>query len=57
MKTTTAADIADAGAAIKFALDVLAPFEAIMFLRDWREGKNLEPWLEDLTAEEMTVAV
>lgn len=56
MKTTIASNIADASAAIAFALDRLEPFEVTMFLRDWREGKNLEPWLEDLTAEVQTAA-
>lgn len=39
MKPTIAADIADASAAIAFALDRLEPFEVTMFLRGAR-GKT-----------------
>lgn len=35
-----------AEAAITFALDNLEPFEVPGFLSDWREGKDLGPWLD-----------
>ncbi|MGO4841561.1 hypothetical protein AB4144_55810 [Rhizobiaceae sp. 2RAB30] len=48
-----------ADAAITFALDNLEPFEVSEFLRDWREGKDLTPWLnaweqDQQTAQEIT---
>ncbi|MGC4025920.1 MAG: hypothetical protein QM744_12680 [Mesorhizobium sp.] len=32
-------------AAIAFALDCVEPFEAVMFLRDWRDGKDVGDWI------------
>lgn len=34
--------------AIAFALDHLEPFEVADFLSEWREGKDLGPWLAAL---------
>lgn len=34
--------------AIVFALDNLQPWEVAAFLGEWREGKNLQSWLEAL---------
>lgn len=31
-----------------FALSHLEPYEIHAFLTDWREGKNLKPWLDAL---------
>lgn len=42
---TTAAE------AIAFALDHLPSYETTEFLADWREGKNLQPWLDALKAD------
>lgn len=33
--------------AIAFALDHLEPWEVAMFLADWREKKDMTPWLEE----------
>lgn len=35
-----------AAEAIAFALDHVEPFEATDFLSDWRNGKDLRPWLD-----------
>lgn len=35
-----------AAEAIAFALDHVAPFEVRDFLSDWRDGKDLRPWLD-----------
>ena len=37
--------------AINFALDHLEPFEVSEFLSEWREGKDLKPWLAALRAD------
>ncbi len=41
-----ASDLKDAAAAISFALDYLQPHEPFEFLNEWREGKDLAPWIE-----------
>ncbi|QND25792.1 hypothetical protein HB773_04575 [Sinorhizobium meliloti] len=33
-------------AAMGFGLEHLEPFEMYDFIRDWKEGKDLTPWLE-----------
>ncbi|MDQ0511668.1 hypothetical protein [Ancylobacter amanitiformis] len=33
--------------AIAFALDHLEPYEVPEFLKDWRDGKSLRPWMPD----------
>ena len=42
----SAADLRDATTAITFAMTSLELWEVPMFLKDWREGADLEPWLE-----------
>lgn len=45
MDTTAERIPADANDAINFALSLDDRFEAVMFLKDWREG-NLSDWPE-----------
>jgi hypothetical protein len=45
MNIATPALPTSAAEAITFALDHVEPFEAADFLSDWREGKDLRPWL------------
>lgn len=46
MTTNTPTIPANDAEAIAFALDHLEPFEVAEFLKDWREGRDLKPWLE-----------
>lgn len=44
-RTYTTADLKDAATAIAFALSRLELWEVPMFLKDWTQGADLEPWL------------
>ncbi|WP_165349914.1 hypothetical protein [Mesorhizobium sp. M3A.F.Ca.ET.080.04.2.1] len=43
-------------AAIVFALDRLQDWEVAEFLREWREGKPLGPWLAALEQDQQMAA-
>ncbi len=42
----TAAELSHLRTAVDFALDALEPFEVADFLRDHRNGADLQPWLD-----------
>jgi len=46
---------ADPAKAIAFALDHLPAHEVADFMRDWRSGADLQPWLDALIEDQETV--
>lgn len=43
--------------AIDFALDNLEDFETHAFLSEWREGKDLQPWRDNITPSPLELVI
>ncbi len=50
------ADLKELTAAVAFAPDFLPDYETADFLRDWRRGADLKPWLEALIEDQRNAA-